>query len=95
MSSSRTGAPVGANDHPVLPGHADIVFLGAGHNALVSTVYLLDAGRGVVLLEQMSEGAATWPAAGASGSSGRAVARALINATDGRRAAIVSKAGTK
>ena len=34
-------------------------------------------------------GAATWPAAGVSGSSGRAVARALINATNRRGAANV------
>ena len=32
-------------------------------------------------------GAATWPAAGVSGSSGRAVARTLITATDRRAAA--------
>ena len=32
-------------------------------------------------------GAATWPAAGVSGSSGRAVARTLISATDRRAAA--------
>lgn len=36
-----------------LPEQADIVFVGAGHNALVAAAYLLDAGRSVVLLEQM------------------------------------------
>jgi phytoene dehydrogenase-like protein len=37
-----------------LPRHADVVFVGAGHNALVAAAYLLQAGRSVVLLEQMS-----------------------------------------
>jgi phytoene dehydrogenase-like protein len=36
-----------------LPLRADVVFVGAGHNALVAAAYLLDAGRSVVLLEQM------------------------------------------
>jgi phytoene dehydrogenase-like protein len=27
-----------------LPPHADVVFVGAGHNALVAAAYLLDAG---------------------------------------------------
>jgi phytoene dehydrogenase-like protein len=31
------------------------VFVGAGHNALVGAAYLLEAGRSVVLLEQMSQ----------------------------------------
>ncbi|MFD3480588.1 phytoene desaturase family protein [Streptomyces sp. NPDC058695] len=35
------------------PAHADVVFVGAGHNALVAAAYLLDAGRSVCLLEQM------------------------------------------
>ncbi|HTU73868.1 MAG TPA: NAD(P)/FAD-dependent oxidoreductase [Trebonia sp.] len=38
-----------------LPPHADVVFIGAGHNALVAAAYLLEAGRSVVLLEQMSQ----------------------------------------
>jgi phytoene dehydrogenase-like protein len=38
-----------------LPPHADMVFVGAGHNALVAAAYLLKAGRSVVLLEQMSQ----------------------------------------
>jgi phytoene dehydrogenase-like protein len=38
-----------------LPRHADVVFVGAGHNALVAAAYLLEAGRSVVLLEQMSQ----------------------------------------
>jgi phytoene dehydrogenase-like protein len=38
-----------------LPSRADVVFVGAGHNALVSAAYLLDAGRSVVLLERMAE----------------------------------------
>jgi phytoene dehydrogenase-like protein len=33
-----------------------VVFVGAGHNALVAAAYLLDAGRSVVLLEQMAQG---------------------------------------
>jgi phytoene dehydrogenase-like protein len=36
-----------------LPRQADVVFVGAGHNALVAAAYLLDAGRSVCLLEQM------------------------------------------
>ncbi|HUN31956.1 MAG TPA: NAD(P)/FAD-dependent oxidoreductase [Trebonia sp.] len=36
-----------------LPRDADVVFVGAGHNALVAAAYLLEAGRSVVLLEQM------------------------------------------
>jgi phytoene dehydrogenase-like protein len=35
------------------PQQADVVFVGAGHNALVAAAYLLDAGRSVTLLEQM------------------------------------------
>jgi phytoene dehydrogenase-like protein len=38
-----------------LPSHADVVFVGAGHNALVAAAYLLDAGRSVCLLEQMPQ----------------------------------------
>jgi len=38
-----------------LPPHADVVFVGAGHNALVAAAYLLDAGRSVCLLEQMPQ----------------------------------------
>ena len=37
-----------------LPQQADVVFVGAGHNALVGAAYLLDAGRSVCLLEQMA-----------------------------------------
>jgi phytoene dehydrogenase-like protein len=33
----------------------DIVFVGAGHNALVAAAYLLEAGRSVVLLDRMPE----------------------------------------
>jgi len=33
---------------------ADVVFVGAGHNALVAAAYLLQAGRSVCLLEQMA-----------------------------------------
>src|SRR5215472_14303652 len=36
-----------------LPPQADVVFVGAGHNALVAAAYLLAAGRSVCLLEQM------------------------------------------
>jgi phytoene dehydrogenase-like protein len=36
-----------------IPRHADVVFVGAGHNALVAAAYLLDAGRSVCLLERM------------------------------------------
>jgi phytoene dehydrogenase-like protein len=35
------------------PRQADVVFVGAGHNALVAAAYLLEAGRSVVLLERM------------------------------------------
>ena len=38
-----------------LPRHADVVFIGAGHNALVAAAYLLEAGRSVVLLDQMQQ----------------------------------------
>jgi phytoene dehydrogenase-like protein len=38
-----------------LPRRADVVFVGAGHNALVAAAYLLDAGRSVCLLEQMAQ----------------------------------------
>jgi phytoene dehydrogenase-like protein len=38
-----------------LPARADVVFVGAGHNALVAAAYLLDAGRSVCLLEQMAQ----------------------------------------
>src|SRR5215472_14151235 len=34
---------------------ADVVFVGAGHNALVAAAYLLDAGRSVALLERMPQ----------------------------------------
>jgi phytoene dehydrogenase-like protein len=37
------------------PRKADVVFVGAGHTALVAAAYLLDAGRSVCLLERMSE----------------------------------------
>ncbi|QIB41978.1 phytoene desaturase family protein [Streptomyces aureoverticillatus] len=40
--SQRTGLPSGA----------DVVFVGAGHNALVAAAYLLDAGRSVCLLDR-------------------------------------------
>lgn len=36
-----------------LPRRADVVLVGAGHNALVAAAYLLDSGRSVVALEQM------------------------------------------
>jgi phytoene dehydrogenase-like protein len=38
-----------------LPRQADVVFVGAGHNALVAAAYLLEAGRSVVLLDQMEQ----------------------------------------
>jgi phytoene dehydrogenase-like protein len=38
-----------------LPRQADVVFVGAGHNALVAATYLLDAGRSVCLLERMDQ----------------------------------------
>ena len=37
-----------------LPQQGDVVFVCAGHNALVATAYLLAAGRSVRLLEQMA-----------------------------------------
>src|SRR3981081_1174216 len=37
------------------PRQADIVFVGAGHNALVAAAYLLGAGRSVCLLDRMTE----------------------------------------
>ncbi len=49
----RTGHTVG--DMNDLPQQADVVFVGAGHNALVAAAYLLGAGRSVVLLEQMAK----------------------------------------
>jgi phytoene dehydrogenase-like protein len=36
-----------------LPLRANVVFVGAGHNALVAAAYLLQAGRSVCLLDQM------------------------------------------
>jgi phytoene dehydrogenase-like protein len=36
-----------------LPHDVDVVFVGAGHNALVAAAYLLEAGRSVCLLERM------------------------------------------
>jgi phytoene dehydrogenase-like protein len=38
-----------------LPRRADVVIVGAGHNALIAAAYLLDAGRSVCLLDQMAE----------------------------------------
>jgi phytoene dehydrogenase-like protein len=38
-----------------LPRRADVIFVGAGHNALVAAAYLLEAGRSVVLLDQMPQ----------------------------------------
>src|SRR5262249_37852703 len=43
------------NDMNDLPRHADVVFVGADHNALVAAAYLLEAGRSVVLLDQMAQ----------------------------------------
>ncbi|WP_329458021.1 phytoene desaturase family protein [Streptomyces sp. NBC_01497] len=43
------------NDISGIPDKADVVFVGAGHNALVAAALLLDAGRSVCLLERMSE----------------------------------------
>lgn len=37
-----------------IPVTADIVFVGAGHNALVAAAYLLEAGRSVCLIDRMS-----------------------------------------
>ncbi|MFC4036447.1 phytoene desaturase family protein [Streptomyces polygonati] len=37
------------------PGRADVVFVGAGHNALVAAAYLLEAGRSVCLLDRMDQ----------------------------------------
>jgi phytoene dehydrogenase-like protein len=37
------------------PEEADVIFVGAGHNALVAASFLLDAGRSVCLIDQMSE----------------------------------------
>jgi hypothetical protein len=52
VSHSPAAGPRLVND---LPRHADVVFVGAGHNALVAAAYLLEAGRSVVLLDQMSQ----------------------------------------
>jgi phytoene dehydrogenase-like protein len=38
-----------------LPRRTDVVFVGAGHNALVAAAYLLEAGRSVCLLERMPQ----------------------------------------
>jgi hypothetical protein len=38
-----------------LPPDTDVVFVGAGHNALVGAAYLLEAGRSVCLLERMDQ----------------------------------------
>ncbi|HUB40076.1 MAG TPA: NAD(P)/FAD-dependent oxidoreductase [Streptosporangiaceae bacterium] len=38
-----------------LPSEADVVFVGAGHNALVAAAYLLAAGRSVCLLDRMGQ----------------------------------------
>ena len=47
------------SNHPPIPDgippEADVVLVGAGHNALVAAAYLLDAGRSVCLLEQMTQ----------------------------------------
>jgi phytoene dehydrogenase-like protein len=40
-------------DQQSLPEQADVVFVGAGHNALVAAAYLTGAGRSVCLLERM------------------------------------------
>lgn len=36
-----------------MPREVDVVFVGAGHNALVAAAYLLEAGRSVLLLDRM------------------------------------------
>ena len=41
------------SDQEGLPQQADVVFVGAGHNALVAAAYLAGAGRSVCLLERM------------------------------------------
>jgi phytoene dehydrogenase-like protein len=41
------------SDQDGLPQRADVVFVGAGHNALVAAAYLAEAGRSVCLLDQM------------------------------------------
>ncbi|MFD3525405.1 phytoene desaturase family protein [Streptomyces sp. NPDC058653] len=38
-----------------LPQQADVVFVGAGHNALVAAAYLLEAGRSVCLIDRMPQ----------------------------------------
>ncbi|MEU3186812.1 NAD(P)/FAD-dependent oxidoreductase [Streptomyces sp. NPDC006923] len=38
-----------------LPRQVDVVFIGAGHNALVAAAYLLDAGRSVCLVDRMAK----------------------------------------
>lgn len=43
------------SDPGTFPSQADVVFVGAGHNALVAAAYLLDAGRSVALLERMPQ----------------------------------------
>src|SRR5262249_5047564 len=43
----------GMSDQAGLPPKADVVFVGAGHNALVAAAYLTEAGRSVCLLERM------------------------------------------
>ena len=40
-------------DQEGLPHKADVLFVGAGHNALVAAAYLTEAGRSVCLLERM------------------------------------------
>jgi phytoene dehydrogenase-like protein len=41
-------------DLPEVPQEADVVLVGAGHNALVAAAYLLEAGHSVLLLERMA-----------------------------------------
>jgi phytoene dehydrogenase-like protein len=43
----------GTNDLPSFPVRVDVVFVGAGHNALVAAAYLLEAGRSVALFDRM------------------------------------------